>query len=115
MCLPPSWAIALQDAGWSAIHWSQVGHESATDAEIMEYASQNGLIILTHDLDFGTLLALTAATGPSVVQVRSPAVLPKFIGPSVVSAISQFREELLHGALITVYVQRARVRILPIG
>jgi predicted nuclease of predicted toxin-antitoxin system len=114
MSLPPSWAGVLQGAGWNAVHWSEVGHASASDAEIMKYASAQDFIVLTHDLDFGTLLALTAATGPSVIQVRSPAVLPRFIGSTVVSAIRQFEEELARGALITIDVHRARARILPI-
>jgi predicted nuclease of predicted toxin-antitoxin system len=114
MCLPPSWVGTLKNAGWSAVHWSEIGCQSAADAEIVEYARLNGLIILTHDLDFGTLLALTAAAGPSIVQVRSPAVLPRFIGPTVVAALSQFQAELDAGALITIDVHRARVRILPI-
>jgi predicted nuclease of predicted toxin-antitoxin system len=114
MSLPPSWVGALQDAGWTAIHWSKVGRGAADDAEIMEYAARHGQIVLTHDLDFGTLLALTGASGPSVVQLRSPGVLPRQIGTITVAAIRQFEPELSRGALLTVDVQSARVRILPI-
>src|SRR5579883_3153059 len=98
MSLPPSWIGTLRDAGWTAVHWSKVGHGAAEDQEIMEYAAKNEQIVLTHDLDFGTLLALSGASGPSVVQVRSPGILPRQIGTITVEAICQFEKELLKGA-----------------
>jgi predicted nuclease of predicted toxin-antitoxin system len=45
----------------------------------MAWARENGHVVLTHDLDFGTLLALTRANGPSVVQVRAQDVLPQHL------------------------------------
>jgi hypothetical protein len=38
-------------------------------------------------MDFGTLLALTRASGPSVVQVRAHDVLPEHLEDVVVTAI----------------------------
>lgn len=37
----------------------------------MAWALTNDYIVFTHDLDFGTLLAITQADAPSVIQVRS--------------------------------------------
>ena len=59
MNLSPAWAAVLTQAGWETIHWSGVGDLRATDAEIMAWARQRGFVIFTHDLDFGTILALT--------------------------------------------------------
>jgi len=42
----------------------------------MAWARANGHVVFTHDLDFGTTLALTHAAGPSVIQVRGQNVLP---------------------------------------
>ena len=52
MNLSPQWISFLQENGFEAIHWSQIGTAQAADAEIMEYASAQGLVIFTHDLDF---------------------------------------------------------------
>jgi len=52
----------------------------ATDRSIMDWAESNGYMVFTHDLDFGTLLALTHKTGPSVLQVRGEDVLPDHMG-----------------------------------
>jgi predicted nuclease of predicted toxin-antitoxin system len=76
MNLSPDWVAVLQGQGWPAVHWSTVGDPRATDRTIMDWAVANGSIVFTHDLDFGTMLALTHATGPSVLQVRGQDVLP---------------------------------------
>ena len=49
----------------------------------MDYASANGLIVFTYDLDFGALLA-SRKYSPSVAQVRTQDVLPADIGGVVV-------------------------------
>ncbi len=46
----------------------------------MQWATAIGYAVFTHDLDFGTMLALSGADGPSVVQVRCLNVLPEAIG-----------------------------------
>ena len=76
MNLSSEWVPVLQRAGHDVLHWSTVGDVRAKDAEIMAWANQAGRTVLTHDLDFGTVLALTRGTGPSVVQVRTQDVTP---------------------------------------
>jgi len=72
------------------------------------------MIVFTHDLDFGSLLAHTREHGPSVVQVRAQDTSPEAIGELVVTALLQHREVLEAGALLTIDPQKLRVRILPI-
>lgn len=112
--LSPSWVDALEAAGLSAVHWSAVGDPRASDREIMTWASQNGHVVFTHDLDFGTILALTHAVGPSVVQVRGQDVLPDAIGEVVVLAIRHHEVELEQGAIVVVDAGTYRSRVLPI-
>jgi predicted nuclease of predicted toxin-antitoxin system len=70
--------------------------------------------VFTHDLDFGTALALTHATGPSVLQVRGQDVLPDHMGSLVIAALRQYDADLASGALVVVDEGKGRVRILPI-
>ena len=63
MNLPVAWVAELAHHGWSAVHWSTVGDPRAEDSVIMAWALANGRVVFTHDLDFGTMLALTHATG----------------------------------------------------
>ena len=80
MNLSPRWVTLLADADIEAVHWSTCGAKTAPDSEIMAYASRNDYVVLTHDLDFGAILAATHGEKPSVVQIRSEDVSPDMIG-----------------------------------
>ncbi len=114
MNLSPDWIDELIKQGWQSVHWSAIGDPKAPDREIMDWARANHHIIFTHDLDFGTMLALTHAKGPSVIQVRGLDVLPKPLSPIVVAAIKQYESDLENGILIVIDEEKMRVRLLPI-
>ncbi len=114
MNLSPDWVPLLQREGWPAVHWSIVGDPRALDQILMAWAVANGHVVFTHDLDFGTLLALTHALGPSVLQVRGQDVLPDHMGVLVVAALRQHEADLASGALVVVDESKSRVRVLPI-
>ncbi len=75
MNLSPHLCPRLRADGHDAIHWSEVGDPRASGETLMGYAQQHGSVVITHDLDFGAILATTKAAGPSVVQVRTQDVL----------------------------------------
>ena len=113
--LSPGWVDVFTKQGWSAVHWSTVGDPRAKDRVLMAWARDHGRIVFTHDLDFGALLALTRANGPSVIQVRSHDVLPEHLEEIVVATIRAYHPQLLQGAIVTVDESRSKVRMLPIG
>src|SRR5438132_13908951 len=114
MNLSVEWVAELVRHEWSAVHWSTVGDPRADDLAIMGWAVANSHVVFTHDLDFGTMLALTHATGPSVLQVRGQNVLPEDIGPAVIAALRQHDADLAAGALVVVDLKKSRVRVLPL-
>lgn len=114
MNLSPDWVNELSKRGWASVHWSTIGDPKATDREIMDWALSNAHVVFTHDLDFGTMLALTHVAGPSVIQVRGQNVLPDHMGPIVLAALKQHETDLASGALVVVDESKSRVRVLPI-
>jgi predicted nuclease of predicted toxin-antitoxin system len=114
MNLSPEWVRVLSAAGHDALHWSSVGDPRATDRELFAWAARCGCVVLTHDLDFGAILAATRATAPSVVQLRSQDVTPTGSGTQVCAALTRFTDILETGALISLDDARQRVRILPL-
>ena len=114
MNLPPRWVKVLKNEGWDAVHWSSIGNSRAADADIMNYAKDGGYAVLTHDLDFGAILAATGWKAPSVIQVRTQDVFPQAIGQLVITAIKQFSDEIKEGVLISIDKNRSRARILPL-
>ena len=114
MNLSPRWVELLSAAGMEATHWSNLGRFDAPDSVIMAYASHNEYVVLTHDLDFGIMLAASNENRPSVVQIRAGDVDPDMIGAKVVAALRQMEAELREGALLTVDPNRTRLRVLPL-
>ena len=76
---------------------------------------ERGFVVFTHDLDFGTMLALTKAEGPSVIQVRTQDITPAAIGATVKETVRRFEKELDKGALIVIDEVRTRIRVLPLN
>ncbi len=114
MNLSPTWVAVLERHGWRAVHWSTVGDPRASDRVIMDYAAKREYVVFTHDLDFGSMLALSHADGPSVLQIRAEDILPESLERSVIAALSQHQDDLVSGALVVVDESRSRVRVLPI-
>lgn len=113
MNMPVDWIEYLKTEGFSVLRWSSIGDPRADDEVIMNWASANQYIVITQDLDFGTLLALTHANGPSVVQMRGSLVMPESSGQFLISTLRNHEQELEQGALIVVDEYRVRVRVLP--
>ena len=80
----------------------------------MNWASANGYVVFTNDLDFGALLAALSAEAPSVIQVRNQDILPDQIETILIETLRRFESQLESGALITINLTRYRVRILPL-
>jgi len=114
MNLSPRWVSFLAETGIQVVHWSTLGAHNAPDVEIMNYARAHDYVVLTHDLDFGTILAATHGEKPSVIQVRSDDVSPDSIGRQVVIALHQMASELEDGALLIIDPSCTRLRVLPL-
>ena len=113
MNLTPRWVATLQVAGIQAQHWSTVGRADASDREIMVHARDHDMVVLTHDLDFTTILALTNWEKPSVVQIGADDTTPEAIGIALTKALVQTAHEVQAGAVLTVEPTRSRLRVLP--
>ena len=112
--LSPNWLAEFSTRDIEAVHWSQIGDVRATDETIMQFAHENDYIVFTHDLDFGTMLAATNASSPSVIQIRVQDVSPRSLAIRFFAAVDQFQDELTSGALVVIDARKNRVRILPL-
>ena len=80
----------------------------------MNYAFTEGYVVFTHDLDFGDILAVTGAKGPSVIQVRTENPTLEAIKRLLFKALDQFKVRLDKGTLITLSPGVMRARIMPL-
>jgi len=114
MNIPTGYVTLLHQNGYEAIRWNAIGKNNAPDAEIMEYACKHNYIVITFDLDFGTLLATTHNTKPSVIQIRAAIPEAKAAINAISFALNSFKNELDAGAIVTIDLQKLRVRLLPL-
>jgi predicted nuclease of predicted toxin-antitoxin system len=70
MPLAPALALWLQNEGHDAIHVMGLGLHRAPDSEILMRAAQEARTVITADLDYPRLIALAAASGPSLILFR---------------------------------------------
>ena len=115
MNLSPQWVDIFENDGHAATHWTSIGEEDASDRTLMQWAKRHEHIVFTHDLDFSAILAASHAAGPSVVQMRMDDVLPSARSQLVLQVFRQFESELEEGAILSVDLDQARIRHLPLG
>ncbi|GIW36123.1 MAG: hypothetical protein KatS3mg073_0268 [Meiothermus sp.] len=99
-----------------ALRCSDIGAINAPDSEVMAWAATNGYVILTHDQDFNTILALSQRAKPSVVLLRTSSLRLETVGERVWQAIKAALPDLEAeaGCVLVVEDERARVRTLPL-
>jgi predicted nuclease of predicted toxin-antitoxin system len=115
MDISPRSVEFLQDLGHQAVHLQQQGLHELKDSEILEKARKEGCIILTHDLDFGALLAASGMDLPSVLIFRLRNMRPENVNRHLLKVVSQFHRALKDGAIVTVTEGQVRIRNLPLG
>ena len=114
MGILPRTVAKLRKQGYDAIHLVQEGLEKLGDREILLKAKTEGRIVLTVDLDFGYLLAISGARLPSVILFRLGNESREVIEEYLDDVLSQCCNELGKGAIISVKDDGFRVRLLPI-
>ena len=63
-------AHRLAEKGHDTSHVRDLGLAGSTDEDVMAHAVAEDRVLVTTDTDFGTILALTGAAGPSVLLLR---------------------------------------------
>jgi len=114
MGVSPQTVAFLEGLGHNAVHLHAQGLDRMEDSAILDKAREESRILLTHDLDFGELIAASGARLPSIVVFRLRNMRPDKVNRYLESIVSQQRELLEQGAIISVTEGQIRVRVLPI-
>jgi predicted nuclease of predicted toxin-antitoxin system len=109
--LPRSLAPALRAAGYEAVDVRDEGLRGQPDAQIFQFAQQQGFAVLTGDVEFGNELVYPPAGHRGVVLARFPNDLPApTLVKQIVASLAVLAEENLDGAIVVVEPGRVRVR-----
>ncbi len=104
----------LRVQGHDAVHLREQGLHRLPDVDIFAKARSESRIILTFDLDFGEILALSAGAIVSVILFRLQNTRTPFLQERLAAALAADGDALNRGAIVVVEDGRHRVRELPI-
>ena len=114
MPLSTSLAQWLVTLGHDAVHASTIGLARAADTEIVARAAADGRIVITADLDYPRLLALSATDRPAVILFRSGDWSESQVIERLRTALAIIPEIELSTSLIVIEKTRIRRRALPL-
>jgi predicted nuclease of predicted toxin-antitoxin system len=104
----------LRDLGHDASHLYEQGLGRLSDPDILRKARDEGRVLLTHDLDFGELMAASGANLPSVVVFRLRDMRPDGVNAHLREVVTEHPEMLEKGVIVSVSERQIRLRSLPI-
>jgi len=107
-------AVQLKKRGHICRHAGNMGLSRATDTEIVTEAKRTNEVILTHDLDYGHLLAFSGDKAPSIIILRLRDLRSDEIMSRLDAVWKQIESPLLEGAIVSLSDKSLRIRTLPI-
>lgn len=113
MGISPDTVAWLRGLSHDAVHLHEQGLDRLPDPDILTKAQKEGRALLTSDLDFGYLLAISRAKLPSVVIFRLADMRPVSVNYHMEQVLKQHQEDLERGVIVVVTEGKIRVRMLP--
>lgn len=101
--------------GHDARHLRDEGLHRLANGEIFNKAATEERIVITFDLDFGEIVALSRGRVVSVVLFRLKNTTTSFVVRRLETVLSVAADALRSGAIVVVEDSRHRVRRLPLG
>ena len=114
MGISPKTVAFLQSLGHDAEHLHHQGLDRLPDSSILEKPRREARVLLTHDIDFGELIAASGTLLPSVIIFRLRNMHPERVNRYLQEIVSRHQVALEKGAIISVSEGQIRVRSLPL-
>jgi predicted nuclease of predicted toxin-antitoxin system len=110
--LPPSIAEFLRSRGHEASHVFERGWGRSSDKEILEAAGKEDAVVITADLDFPRLIAITPDKRSGLILFRGADWKLDAIRESLVRLFETISERRMASSIVVVEPSRIRVRDL---
>ena len=110
----PRTVALLRERGWDIVRVPELLPLDASDEQVLERARADGRVVVTQDLDFSALLALSGEDRPSLVTLRLAASDPEGVARRLLEVLPEVAEALQEGSAVTVEETSVRIRKLPV-
>jgi predicted nuclease of predicted toxin-antitoxin system len=105
----------LRSLGHDVVRVDALLPGTASDVQIVEVALREERTILTQDLDFSALVALSGRSRPSVISLRLSSSRIEAVNQRLRDVLAAVGRELESGAIVSVGDDGVRARSLPIA
>ena len=113
--IPRDAAARLRALGFECMHAGEIGMGKSADDAILAWSLGKNAIVVTLDADFHSILAVSGASGPSVIRLRIQGLGAEEIVELVRKVLIGFGADLERGSLVTVKAHKTTCHRLPIG
>ena len=115
MPVTPRLCDVLEAHGHEGVHAAGLGMERAPDRELLRAAQRESRVVITADMDFSRLLALSMADGPGVILFRGGSYSDDEMCALLERVLDEVAPRTLMRSICVVDRTGIRVRELPIG
>lgn len=105
---------ALKTHGHEGVHAHELGLDRATDRELLAVALHENRVVITADLDFPRLLALSSAGGPGLILFRGGNYSDAEMCDLLDRVLTEVPPEILETSVCVVDRKRIRCTRLPL-
>jgi len=114
MPLSPLLADWLKARGHDAVHAIHLAMDRSPDSEILERARKDQRVVITADLDYPRLLAITRAEGPGLILFRGGNYSDQETFEGMDRVLETITPEDLANSIVVIEKQKIRRRPLPL-
>ena len=114
MPLSPELAQWLRGEGHDAVHANDLSMHRTPDSEILRFATRDGRVVVTADLDFPRLLAAVGSAGPGLILLRGGNYSEAESRDCLRRVLMSIVQDELPRSIVVVDRERIRRRWLPV-
>jgi predicted nuclease of predicted toxin-antitoxin system len=112
--ISPATVAFLNELGYDAIRVSDALSPSSTERLIIAHAFAEERTVLTQDLDFSALMALSGQQKPSIITLHVASSRVEHVNLLLEKVLPAITQDVAAGSLITIEEMGIRTRLLPL-
>lgn len=111
--ISPVTVLFLRSSGHDTVRVNEIMPPASPDKEIVQAAINSNRVVLTQDLDFSEIIALSGKTAPSLISLRLSSSRIEYVNSVLDRILPIIENDLIAGAIVSVEDDRVRIRKLP--